>query len=118
MPILFNLLALIVFLAAFYFISNNFNQPVSFQLFNLSFAETYMGWPMLISAGLMGVAIFLKMMAKMTACQSTQEKADRQREKAQVSMEESSGKVKALESKVETLEKALEKALNTGGANS
>ncbi len=109
--ILLNLLAFLFFGAAFYFVSNNFDPFVSFKLFSLSFENISMGWPMLISALLMGVAVFLKMLAQMTTGQSQTQKAERQREKAQVSVEESSGKVKALESKVETLEKALEKAL-------
>ncbi len=109
--ILFNVLAAVFLLAAVFFVSANFFQPVDYQLLNMTVAEAPLGQPLLIASFLVALAVAFKMYEMILTGRHQSIRADRQREKAEVTAESSSEKVRALEAKVQTLEKALEDAL-------
>jgi TRAP-type C4-dicarboxylate transport system permease small subunit len=110
-PLFLNLLAMLACLGLLTFIGTNYFTRVSYDLFGLAFEMTLLGFPLLISALLAGLSVFFKMRERVLNARQENLRAERHREKAEVTAEASSERVKALEAKVQTLEKALEQAL-------
>lgn len=110
--ILLNVLALLSLLGMFFFVSANFFQPVDYELLNVDMAQAPLGQSLLIVAALTALAVAFKMYERLITQRHQSTRAERQREKAEVTAETSAEKVRALEAKVQTLEKALEDALS------
>lgn len=110
--ILFNVLAAVSLLAAIFFVSANFFQPVDYHLLNMMMTDAPLGQPLLITAFLAALAMAFRMYERILFQRHKGTRAERQREKAEVTAETSSEKVRALEAKVQTLEKALDDALS------
>jgi uncharacterized integral membrane protein len=90
---------------------SNWETSVTVQFLEITLADLSLGSVFLGIIALTGLIGILKSWELMGLVQKNMRKSERHLEKAEVTAEISTDKVKALESKVQTLEKALSKAL-------
>lgn len=101
-------IALAVLLVA---VVSNWETSVTVQFLEITLEDLSLGSVFAAIIALTGLIGILKAWELMGLVQKNMRKSERHLEKAEVTAEISTDKVKALESKVQTLEKALSKAL-------
>jgi hypothetical protein len=113
--LLTNLLAALSLAAAAFLIATHWDQTVPVSWFGQTAEPDSLGLLLVVVAGLVGLSLGLKLWEMVAHIRKTRRQSERQLERAEVTAEVSTDKVRALEAKIATLEQALAKALGSSG---
>jgi hypothetical protein len=106
-----NLLSIFLLAGVVVLIFSTWLMPVSISILGNLYPDLPLGGLLAMVGVAVGLAVLLKGWEYLATIRHEARRIERNRERAEVTAEASSDKVKALEAKVETLEKALSKAL-------
>lgn len=106
-----NILALVFLAVAVLLITQNLATEVSVQWLTNTRSNLSLGLLLLLNSSLIALAMGCRLWVQFLVLGQQHKKTSRELERKDVSHEEASGRVKALENKVQTLEKALSEAL-------